>query len=397
MNKKPFHFILGIATTLLLFASTINAQNWEQLTDFPSSSRDDGVVFVIGDTAYCGTGLNAGWAPQRDFYAFDMNAETWSTVESLPTDKHRQYACAFASSNRGYVFGGQDKNGYLNDLWEYDPILNTWTEKTPLPDLGRGGSSFFVIDSIAYITGGKNDESFALKEVWAYNINQDTWEQKNDLSVTKWRASAAATDLKGYLLFGSYIDTSFSSELFEYDPIMDSWSVVSTFPNVGRTYASINAIGNSLYIFGGQDSIKTFYNDMWQYKIATSTWLELDSLPAYRRRGGMSFNNGTNIFYTTGVDQTPARIVDIWKYALFTGLGETVKISSFKLYTNPTVGILYIECDEKINSVEIYNSAGQLILMSNQNKIDLSGQPLGIYFIHVKTENQTFSEKVIVE
>ena len=108
----------------LLYFTTINAQTWKQSIDFPSTERDDGVVFVIGNNAYCGTGLKSGWITSSDFYSFDMNSESWTTIKNLPKDKKRQYAIGFSSLNYGYVFGGVNGGDFLNDIWQYDPIIN---------------------------------------------------------------------------------------------------------------------------------------------------------------------------------------------------------------------------------------------------------------------------------
>ena len=120
----PKHIFL----LLYLFYSTIiNAQTWKQSVDFPSNERDDGVVFVIENNAYCGTGLKTGWVASSDFYSFDMNSDSWSVVKNLPEDKKRQYAVGFSSLKYGFVFGGVNEGDFLNDIWQYDPVINKWT------------------------------------------------------------------------------------------------------------------------------------------------------------------------------------------------------------------------------------------------------------------------------
>ena len=69
-------FLLSLCCILIFISA--EAQNWQQLNDFPSTERDDGVAFVIGNNAYCGTGLNSSFVACRDFYAFDMNTDQWS-------------------------------------------------------------------------------------------------------------------------------------------------------------------------------------------------------------------------------------------------------------------------------------------------------------------------------
>ena len=130
-------------------------QAWQQISDFPSDERDDGTCFVIGNKAYCGTGLKVGSLESNDMYSFDMNTETWTTIAPLATGAERQYASGFSYSHLGFIFGGIDGANYMNDLYCYDTTNNSWQPKTALPSAGRMGASCFVIDSIAYIIGGR--------------------------------------------------------------------------------------------------------------------------------------------------------------------------------------------------------------------------------------------------
>src|SRR5690554_3393826 len=111
----------------------LNAQTWYQVDDFPGTERDDGVSFVINDIAYCGTGYKSGWTETNDFYALNMQNDTWTEIASLPSGKERQYASGFSSTTHGFVFGGLQNANYLNDLWSYDPATDQWTERSPLP------------------------------------------------------------------------------------------------------------------------------------------------------------------------------------------------------------------------------------------------------------------------
>lgn len=67
------------------------------------------------------------------------------------------------------------------------------------------------------------------------------------------------------------------------------------------------------------------------------------------------------------------------------------------LYPNPTNGLLNIESDYNIELIKIYNAIGQLIILSEnpQNTIDLSSFENGIYFIEIKTESGTKTQKII--
>ena len=231
--------------TLLFFITLqkiVLSQFWQQITDFPGPSRDDGTSFVIGNNAYCGTGLQDWFVASNDFYLFDMSNETWNAIDSLPFGSVRQYATGFSDNIYGYVFGGVNAGIYYNDLFMYDPTTGNWQTKTTMPATGRAGSACFVINDTAYIIGGRTTSAVSINEVWAYCFTTDTWIQKNNFPFgERWRASAVAQNNKGYLIFGMDATYHRHNELIEYNPTTSMWTQISTFPSLGRLYASMKS------------------------------------------------------------------------------------------------------------------------------------------------------------
>lgn len=68
-------------------------------------------------------------------------------------------------------------------------------------------------------------------------------------------------------------------------------------------------------------------------------------------------------------------------------------LAKFSIYPNPTNNLVNIQTDEESIEVQIYNTSGQLLIKTNNNTIDLSSYPCGIYFLNV---NGTV-EKIIKE
>ncbi|MEO6301937.1 MAG: kelch repeat-containing protein, partial [Bacteroidia bacterium] len=117
---------------IFLFLSDVMlGQTWLQLSDFPNTERDDGVAVTLNNKVYFGTGLLAGFTLGKDFYAYDLSANTWSTIAAMSTGNERQYACAWAFGNSFYVFSGAGySNAVFTDLQRYDLATNTWTVLT---------------------------------------------------------------------------------------------------------------------------------------------------------------------------------------------------------------------------------------------------------------------------
>ncbi len=81
-----------------------------------------------------------------------------------------------------------------------------------------------------------------------------------------------------------------------------------------------------------------------------------------------------------------------------TGVGEQV-FSNIRIFPNPSHGIFNIEgIDEKVD-INIYNAFGEEIMNNEMNlpqKVDLSTQPNGVYFIRISTKDGVHFEKLVI-
>lgn len=86
---------------------------------------------------------------------------------------------------------------------------------------------------------------------------------------------------------------------------------------------------------------------------------------------------------------------------IFVGINEIENEESITIYPNPASSFITINSDNifgKLKSVELYNSFGQLMLVSKQTNIDIKELPIGLYFIKVRNnEGQTEVTKFLKE
>jgi len=81
---------------------------------------------------------------------------------------------------------------------------------------------------------------------------------------------------------------------------------------------------------------------------------------------------------------------------------DNSKSSEIKIYPIPTKGLINIISQEKINTVEVYDSAGRIIqkqiysMPSKESKININ-VPKGIYYLKIKTSRETSFKKIIKE
>lgn len=389
----------ALATLCLMLTYILcSGQSWIPKSSYPGTERDDGTSFIIGNKAYCGTGLSPWFSPLGDFYSFNVVSQSWNLEAPLPGGLERQYATGFSDGYYGFVFGGIKGNHYFNDLWRYDPGAMTWTQLTSLPDSGRSGAAGFHINYTLYIIGGKTSNSSSISEVWAYDIINDSWTKKSNLPEATWRGSATATDSIGFLAFGINEKGKFSNNLWEYDPSQDVWHQLNDCPGPPVSHSSLQSLDGYLLAFGGVDSTSQYQGTLYRYDIQNSQWTQLPTLPSAKRKGGMAFTHGQDFYYTTGIDGLNQRLKETWACEnVLIGL-PSFSVSKVELYPNPISEVLNVKIDassiSKNNQLTITDLHGKVWIVHKINgenhTVETSLLPQGLYFATLK--NSTGSE-----
>jgi hypothetical protein len=96
--------------------------------------------------------------------------------------------------------------------------------------------------------------------------------------------------------------------------------------------------------------------------------------------------------------------LSLWYETLCSGIAENSTDGSVSLFPNPTEGIINLSFSEAVEAteVEVLNSFGQVIMRKDMNfqpsnRLDLSGQAKGLYFIRLQTGSGVEVRKVILE
>lgn len=387
----------------LLFSFCFNlgllfSQSWYQMDDYPGVARDDAVAFTIDSFSYVGTGLSPWWSVLGDFYKYNHQNGSWSPSAALPNGNERQYAAGFSIDGKGYVYGGIQGGNYLNDLWEYDPISDQWTQMSLPPFSGRSGSAIFVMNDKAYLIGGKNSSVSALAEVWEYDPSNDNWAQLIDFPEAIWRASACSNQTKGFVFGGIGLNGDYINSFYKFDPNSQTWSVPSAFPNPGRAYSQLIADSSHVYLLFGQDESSLFHNDLWIYDTLNDNWMNGPALPAIPRRGGVSFSYQGEIFYTCGLDSSQNRLVSTWKYLPVLSL-DSKENQWTQCYPNPVRTLLHYKVPEKINiPTRIYDMNGKILFDSSTNgTIPVEFLENGMYWLTLEYNERIIRQKFVKE
>lgn len=261
------------ACVLLTVVSNSHAQTWQKITAMPGGSRDAGIAFTVGNKIYSGGGSGAGG---RDFYQYDIQNKKWTKKASIPgVDTNRGFAAAFSINGKGYVGMGSDGiyvPSVKHDLWEYDPVADTWLRKSDYPGGNRDGIGVFVIGNKAYVGGGLDSGFFGDQNFYEYDPAVDKWSQKTDLPIGPIIFPSMFTiGNYGYLTCGGGFSGEFT-DLWRYDAAKDSWDQMASFTGAPRQACATFALCGKGYVGLGQTGYTSAFNDMYSYDPLKDAW-----------------------------------------------------------------------------------------------------------------------------
>lgn len=132
-----------------------------------------GAAFSINGKGYLGIGwVHGKGVDVSDFFEYDPLLDKWTRKASFP-GLLRDNATSFSLPNgKGYVGMGLAKPQmqYLTDMWEYDPVADTWTKTEDYPGTPRCGARALVVGSAAYIVAGYGE--IYEKDMWRFGPSE---------------------------------------------------------------------------------------------------------------------------------------------------------------------------------------------------------------------------------
>ena len=175
------------------------ANTWTPLAPVPdlNNAEASGVyapnvnkLFVFGgDDPTTGTVVNTT-------RIYDIATNTWSTGTPMPDVR------AFMGSGYfngkiylvgGYTTGNVDPS--FGQVWEYDPVLNTFNTTRMSMPATLGGPGFGIINGHIYIAGGRNLANTNLNTLYDYDIAANTWTTAGQYA--QWRQRAGLGSDRG--------------------------------------------------------------------------------------------------------------------------------------------------------------------------------------------------------
>ena len=293
-----------------------------------------------------------------------MLSETWEEVAPMPATP-RQYCTTFTILDTGYVFGGLDGDGALNELWAYSPTTG-WVQKASLPAeeryacVGQEGLYSGVIATGMLAGGGPTNEA------WKYWPGSNEWEQLADVPGPP-RHRAAATRVDGGMMVcgGADIDFIALGDCWRYPLFFEVGEWFEEDPMPASRYGHRGA-GHRVVIGGASDTFE-MHDDVWTLSFAP---VQLSAFGGGPRRGGIGFGKTHTPYINTlyfGLGIGPdgedfVRYNDWWKLTYPVGIGEHSS-TDITLFPNPATDRITLELSDQWTNAtaSIHDALGRIV------------------------------------
>ncbi len=149
------------------------------------------------------------------------------------------------------------------------------------------------------------------------------------------------------------------------------------------------------------------HNGLWIEDVITpiignqgNQWKQakIDLTPYIGTKVNVKFRILTGSAFTSDIALDDFKLVD----TLVTAINENA-LAGIKIYPNPTQGIFYVDFGTEVSNtqMELFDVKGQLIFtqtaINRNEKIDLSNQNKGIYFLKITSKGQIKNMKIVVQ
>ncbi len=316
---------------LLLFLLTVFplfgfCQIWDQTSSFIGDGRHHPITFSNEDYGFVVSGSYLD-----DFYRYDKLNETWSQLADIPFSG-RGYSYGVAIENKAYMGFGSTSNGqYPTDWWEYDMDNNTWNQKSDFPGDGRQHPAMVVVNNKIYVGCGGNDNG-NLGDWWEYDVLTDVWMQKSDIiGNNRHHPYYFGIGNYAYVGFGhgslpgpgsnpaspSYIYNDF----YKYDPSIDTWFQLADFPSEARVAGTQFSYNGKGYVLSGDgdDHGPLSAGEFWEYNPVNDSWSQLSSHPGGAIWAPGNFVIGCDVYFLLGQNwnnNSGTYPISVYKYKL---------------------------------------------------------------------------------
>ena len=288
-----------------------NNQSWSGGTDGPQPRSNHAMAATTLATATSYVvfgGLSETGIPTHTTYRYDGTG--WGDLTPVnaslsPPDRSGHAMATNTATHTMLLFGGFDGTNALNDVWELNLGTNSWSEHlvfTGSPPARYGHSIGFYPGNGGstgrfYVFGGSPFRN----DVWEFDPYTDTWTQKTPANPPPGRRNAAFSYLTGqgeFVLFGGLSSGGVvRNDTWAYDPAANTWrqDFPVHVPPARKEHAmSADNTGSNLVLLGGTNATNDVLEGTWVWSSSTFDWVEQLPSPTDRNGVAMAYDSTRN-------------------------------------------------------------------------------------------------------
>ena len=259
---------------------------------------------------------------RNDLWQYDPQTDSWTNMGASPM-KARVNATMAAADGKIYAglgFAGSGvyrDSSYLQDWWEYTPATNEWRRLANYPQDNTVAASSIAINGIVYVLYG-----FGwgwTREVWKYSIAEDKWTKlPHNEQRAKDNGEGCGAMLNGTYYFGTGYNTYNETQWFAADLTTDSWTKCASIPGKGREISACAASQKYVYLFGG----RYFGGDMtggeifetyMRYSPDKDQWEWCGTMPCGRAENQIAFTIDGKAYFGLGENEKKEMINTLYR------------------------------------------------------------------------------------
>jgi uncharacterized protein (TIGR03437 family) len=270
---------------------------WEPRAAYPLQATEvsgaalDGQVYVV-------CGLTAQGSTNR-LFRYDPRVDSWIERAPLPIGGGADHCNVAAARGRLYVLGTiRVGSSFVDgDTWEYDPAQDRWQNLgqmiTP-----RGASGVATIGTNIYVAGGLT-ASGSVPDFEVFDAIGRRWTRLPNMPTPRDHLTAQALNGRIYAIAGRSSRDLTANE--EYDPMTNQWRARAPIPTARGGLGSA-VIDGRIQVFGGEGnsgSPEGTFRQNEEYDPARDTWRSLAPMPT-PRHGIYGVAIGRRVFVPSG-------------------------------------------------------------------------------------------------
>ncbi len=264
---------------------------WKQISNFPRATSH-GISFAIANYGYVGGGFNYN----QEFWRYNPTSNSWNKRANL-LHNSTIISKTFVTNNRGFVV--HTHSSWTNGrLYEFLPDENEWVQKTIFPSNSTRISTLEANNRV-FAYGGNTDDDNA-PNFFEYKSHSDSWHPSAHLSVPVISLTIAfGIDNDGYMGTGiDHLSGSLTNTIYRYNLLNDSWTEVSEFPmSIAEGIGfSIDGVGYA----GLGRSDQGDNREIYTYDPILDQWKWVTTYPGIHTRGCVTFTIDGKAYIGTG-------------------------------------------------------------------------------------------------